>query len=80
MGLCLKDKVVRKLLAAFTKGVEEYSPEDGQYNAYTVLAVTNLAHEHARHPPQIVYQGDNDHYWSRPLADWPGSLIEETKP
>jgi hypothetical protein len=54
-----------------------YDPEKGPYNGYTVLFATNTAHTSDRHPPQVVYQGDNGCVWSLPLADWPGSLIPE---
>ena len=44
-------------------------------NTYTVLAVTNTAHLSEKYPPQVIYQGDNGHFWSKDLEQWPGSLI-----
>jgi len=55
----------------------DYDPKVGKYNGYTVLYITNLAHKTDKHPPQVVYQGDNGHYWSLPLTQWPGALIAE---
>jgi hypothetical protein len=52
----------------------DFDPEKGPFNAYTVVAVTNTAHTHPDHPSQVVYRGDNGHWWSRPVTDWPGSL------
>ena len=43
-------------------------------NAYTVLFVTNIANKSIKHPPQVVYEGDNGHKWSLPLKQWPGKL------
>ena len=54
-----------------------YDPEKGAYNAYEILFITNTAHVSDKHPPQIVYRGDNGHYWSRPFEKWPGALIPE---
>lgn len=51
--------------------------KDNAYQGYTVLFVTNTAHLHERHPPQVVYRGDNGHMWSLPLDKWPGNLIPE---
>ena len=39
------------------------------YNGYTVICVTNLAHKHENHPPQVVYVGDNKNPWSLPLNE-----------
>ena len=54
-----------------------YDPQKGPYNGYTVVAVSNTAHRTPKHPPDVVYVGDNGHYWTRPLRDWPGSLVPE---
>jgi|AntDeeMinimDraft_4_1070355.scaffolds.fasta_scaffold44224_2 hypothetical protein len=53
------------------------NPSGDQHHGYTVVAVTNTAHPHERHPPQVIYQGDNGHYWSLPLTEWPGNLVPE---
>lgn len=58
----------------------DYTPAEGPYNAYTVLFVTNTSHVSDRHPPQVVYQGDNGRVWSLPLAEWPGRLVPEGRP
>lgn len=42
---------------------------------YTVLSITNTAHRHKDHPPQVVYQGDNEQVWSAPLKGWPHKLV-----
>lgn len=55
----------------------DYDPEKGPYNGYTVLFITNTAHPSEAHPQQVVYKGDNGHYWSLPLDTWPGNLIPE---
>lgn len=52
----------------------EYHPSMGPRNAYTVLHITNLDHPSNKYPPQVVYQGDNGHVWSRGLSVWPGGL------
>lgn len=52
----------------------------GPYNGYTVSFVTNTAHASPRHPPQVVYVGDNGYVWSLPLSEWPGNLIPEVRP
>ena len=57
---------------------QNYDPNKGRYNGYTVLFVTNLAHISENHPPQVVYRGDNGHFWSLPFSQWPGSLVTET--
>ncbi len=44
-------------------------------NLYTVFCITNTDHYSPKHPPQVVYKGDNDKMWSLPLSDWPGSLV-----
>jgi len=49
------------------------------HHGYEVTAITNIAHSHPGHPPQVVYRGDNGHWWSLPLAEWPGSLKPEVK-
>jgi len=54
-----------------------YDPALGVYNGYTVLFITNTAHKHPNHPPQVIYQGDNGKVWSLPLVEWPGKLIPE---
>lgn len=41
---------------------------------YKVLYITNVVHSSPKHPPQVVYQGSNNHIWSMPLLDWPGKL------
>ena len=46
------------------------------FHVYTVLFTTNLAHMHRRHPPQVVYKGDNGNVWSMDLKIWPGKLTE----
>ena len=51
----------------------------GSYIGYTVLFITNEAHFSESHPAQVVYEGDNGHHWSLPLADWPGSLVKEVR-
>lgn len=56
-----------------------YDPSKGGYNGYTVFAVTNTANLHPNHPPQVIYQGDNGHLWSLPLAEWPGNLVPEVR-
>lgn len=55
----------------------EYDAAKGPYNGYTVLFITNTAHSHPSHPPQVVYEGDNGHKWSVDLDRWPGSLTPE---
>ena len=57
-----------------------YRRELGTFNGYIVIAVTNIAHDHPRHPPQVVYKGDNGHIWSMPLSQWPGKLVPEDRP
>jgi hypothetical protein len=42
---------------------------------YTVLFITNVDHRNSKHPAQVVYQGSNGSYWSRPLATWPETLF-----
>ena len=54
-----------------------YDPSKGPYNGYTVLFVTNLSHRSEKHPPQVVYEGDNGRVWSLPLDKWPGRLVPE---
>ena len=56
---------------------EGYDPDKGDYNVYTVIAVTNTAHRHPAHPEQVVYKGTNGKLWSLPLSEWPGNLIPE---
>jgi len=56
-----------------------HDPSMEEYNAYTVIGVTNTANTHPMHPPQVVYQGDNGHLWSLPLAKWPGKLVPEVR-
>ena len=56
-----------------------WDPTKGEYNGYTVLFVTNVQHPDIRHPPQIVYRGDNGFMWSIPASSWPGGLREEIK-
>ncbi len=56
---------------------EPHDPAKGVYNGYTVLAVTNTAHESDNHLPQVIYAGDNGNMWSHPLNTWPGSLVPE---
>jgi len=48
-------------------------------HGYTVVGITNLAHQSDKHPPQVVYQGDNGNLWSMPLANWPGSLVPQDR-
>ena len=55
----------------------KHDPSKGAYNGYTVLFITNTANVSDKHPPQVVYQGDNGFKWSLPLTDWPGSLVPE---
>jgi len=57
-----------------------YDAYKGRYNGYRVMYVTNIAHLHANHPPQVVYTGDNGHMWSLPLSEWPGKLVVEVEP
>jgi hypothetical protein len=54
-----------------------YDPVQGPYNGYTVTGITNTAHTSPRHPPQVIYVGDNGNLWSLPLDQWPGKLIPE---
>jgi hypothetical protein len=56
-----------------------YDPSKGTYNGYTMIGVTNTAHRHPDHPPQVVYMGDNGHLWSLSLAEWPKHLIPEVR-
>lgn len=56
-----------------------FDPSMGDYNGYTILGITNTANIHPRHPPQVVYRGDNGHLWSLPLNEWPGNLVPETR-
>lgn len=58
-------------------GRKNYNDSRGPYNGYTVLAITNTAHRHERHPEQVVYIGDNGNLWSCPLNVWPGNLVPE---
>lgn len=55
-----------------------YSPDFGVYNAYTVIAVTNTERLNINNEPQVVYKGDNGTVWSLPVGEWPGNLREET--
>lgn len=48
--------------------------QSGMRLGYTILFITNTAHDSKEHPPQVVYQGDNGNLWSLPLDKWPGSL------
>lgn len=48
----------------------------GEFNAYTVLFITNAGHPHPRHQAQVVYQGDNGNLWSLPVSEWPGNLVK----
>lgn len=45
---------------------------------YTVLYITNTKHASPKHPEQVVYLGDNGYIWSKPLNEWPGSLVESS--
>lgn len=54
-----------------------YDPSKGPYNGYTVISITNINHITVKHPPQVLYQGDNGTVWSMPLTDWPGNLVPE---
>lgn len=56
-----------------------FDPAKGTYNGYTVLFTTNTEHLSDKHPPQVVYRGDNGKLWSLPLSDWPGSLVPEER-
>jgi hypothetical protein len=56
-----------------------FDASKGVYNGYEVIFVTNTAHEHANHPAQVVYNGDNGKIWSLPLNKWPGRLMPEPK-
>jgi len=56
-----------------------HDPNIGPYNGYMILFITNIAHPHPAHPPQVVYIGDNGLHWSIPLRRWPGKLVPETK-
>ena len=49
-------------------------PSKGPLIVYTVLMLTNMAHKHPSHPPQVVYIGSNGEVWSLPLDRWPGNL------
>jgi hypothetical protein len=46
-------------------------------NGYTVLFITNTENVSDKHPPQVVYQGDNGKMWSLDLNRWPGNLVPE---
>lgn len=46
-------------------------------HGYTVLYTTNTAHLSEKHPPQVVYRGDNGHVWSMARSEWPGNLVPE---
>jgi hypothetical protein len=54
---------------------EPHDPAKGVFNGYMVLFITNMAHEHHNHPPQVIYRGDNGHVWSLALDQWPGNLV-----
>jgi len=54
-----------------------YDPSKGRYNGYTIRIITNTEHRSNKHPPQVIYQGDNGYWWSLPLSEWPGNLIKE---
>lgn len=41
---------------------------------YTVLFITNLQGNIVKHPPDVVYLGDNGNLWSRPLFTWHESM------
>lgn len=43
---------------------------------YTVLCITNTAHDTAAHPPDVVYMGRNGNLWSRPLSGWHDRMTE----
>ena len=55
----------------------DYNKSKDKYNGYTVLCITNIANVTIKHPPQVIYKGDNGHMWSLPLSKWPGRLIPE---
>ncbi len=74
-ALAVKDD--HYLLGTRWKREEPFDPATGEYNGYTVILVTNTAHAHPNHPPQVVYLGDNGHVWSTDLATWPQRLIPE---
>lgn len=61
----------------WVRGDNKFDPEHGEYNGYTVMAITNTEHVHPSHPPQVVYKGDNGRIWSLPLERWPGNLVPE---
>jgi hypothetical protein len=51
-----------------------HDPTKGPFVGYTVMGITNTENQNAKHPPQVVYRGDNGKLWSLPLAEWPGNL------
>lgn len=68
-----------KISTRWVRKDNNYSPDFGVYNAYTVILVTNTEHLNINHEPQVVYKGDNGKVWSLPVGEWPGNLREETK-
>jgi len=58
---------------------KQYEHSNG--NVYTVIHVTNtenLTNITSKHPPDVVYMGQNGYVWSRRLEGWDRSftLIE----
>jgi hypothetical protein len=55
---------------------KQYEHSNG--NVYTVIHVTNTKNITSKHPPDVVYMGQNGYVWSRRLEGWDRSftLIE----
>lgn len=45
-------------------------------NEYTIKFFTNVnSTDIERYPPTVVYQGNNELLWSRPVNDWHRSFV-----
>lgn len=45
-------------------------------NEYVIKAFTNMnSTDLIKYPPTVVYQGNNELLWSRPINDWHRSFI-----
>ena len=62
-------------------GLPKERPEPGQkwqhYNGavYSVVLIANLP-DNPRYPETVVYRGENEKNWSRPLSDWHRSMTK----
>ena len=45
-------------------------------NEYTIMFFTNInSTDLVKYPPTVVYQGNNELLWSRPINDWHRSFV-----